>query len=221
MIVSIINTKGGVGKTTVAIHVATLFSRIGPTLLIDSDIQASAASWAAWRRETQHSSSPVTVCLMGKAVFNEGKTLSTNYQYTVVDAGGRDSHAFRSALLLSDVSIVPIGASSLDTSALTDVLTVVDEARDFNPKVRVKALMNRIDTRTKDTSELQAFLEEHHIPVFNTRVCERVAFRRSVNQGCIVHEFGKDPAAITEIDNLMREIDTLKKELSYENQASH
>lgn len=216
MIVSIINTKGGVGKTTIAIHIASLLSRTGPTLLIDGDLQASAASWAAWRRETEYSPSPVTVCLIGKAVFNEGKTLCTNYQYTVVDAGGRDSHAFRSALLLADVSIVPIGASSLDTSALTDVLTVVDEAKDFNPKVRVKALMNRIDTRTKDTSDLQAFLKEHHIPVFNTRVCERVAFRRSVNQGCIVHEFGKDPAAIAEIDNLMREINTLKEELSYE-----
>ncbi len=200
MIVSIINTKGGVGKTTIAIHIATLLSRTGPTLLIDSDLQASAASWAAWRRETQYSPSPVTVCLIGKAVFNEGKTLSVNYQYTVVDAGGRDSQ----------------GASSLDTSALTDVLTVVDEAKDFNPKVRVKALMNRIDTRTKDTSDLQAFLEEHRIPNFNTRICERVAFRRSVNQGCIVHEFGKDPAAIAEIDNLMREINTLKEELSYE-----
>ena len=217
MIVSIINTKGGVGKTTIAIHIATLSSRIGPTLLIDGDLQASAASWAAWRRETEHSPSPVTVCLTGKAVFNEGKTLSTNYQYTIVDAGGRDSHAFRSALLLTDVGIVPIGASSLDTSALTDVLTVVDdEAKDFNPKVRVKALMNRIDARTKDTGDLQAFLEEHHIPVFNARVCERVAFRHSMNQGCIVHEFGKDPAAIAEIDNLMREIDALKKELSYE-----
>jgi chromosome partitioning protein len=216
MIISIINTKGGVGKTTVAIHIATLLSQIGPTLLIDGDPQASTASWAAWRRETQYSPSPVTVCLISKAVFNEGKTLSSNYQYTVVDAGGRDSHAFRSALLLADVSIVPIGASSLDTSALTDVLTIVDEARDFNPKVRVKALMNRIDTRTKDTDELQAFLEEHHVPTFNTRICERVAFRRSVNQGCIVHEFGKDPAAIAEIDNLMREIDTLKEELPYE-----
>jgi len=216
MIVSIINTKGGVGKTTIAIHVATLFARGGPTLLIDSDLQASAASWAAWRRETQYSPSPVTVCLIGKAVFNEGRTLSTNYQYTVVDAGGRDSHAFRSALLLADVGIVPIGASSLDTSALTDALTVVDEAKDFNPKVRVKALMNRIDTRTKDTGELQAFLEEHHIPVFNARVCERVAYRRSVNQGCIVHEFGKDPAATAEINSLMHEIDSLKKELAYE-----
>jgi chromosome partitioning protein len=146
-------------------------------LLIDGDLQASAASWAAWRRETEYSLSSVTVYLIGKAVFNEGKTLSTNYQYTVVDAGGRDSYAFRSALLLADVSIIPIGASSLDTSALTDVLTVVDEAKDFNPKVHVKALMNRIDTRTKDTSDLQAFLEEYHIPAFNTRVCERVAFR--------------------------------------------
>jgi cellulose biosynthesis protein BcsQ len=48
MIFACVNTKGGVGKTTTAVHLAVMLSRQGKTLLIDGDTQASAASWAAW-----------------------------------------------------------------------------------------------------------------------------------------------------------------------------
>lgn len=50
MIYAVVNTKGGVGKTTTAVHLATMLARTERTLLIDGDPQTSAASWAAWRR---------------------------------------------------------------------------------------------------------------------------------------------------------------------------
>lgn len=49
MIFACVNTKGGVGKTTMSVHLAVMLARQGKTLLIDGDPQASAASWAAWR----------------------------------------------------------------------------------------------------------------------------------------------------------------------------
>ncbi len=51
MIYAVVNTKGGVGKTTTAVHLATMLTRLGKALLIDADPQPSAASWAAWRRD--------------------------------------------------------------------------------------------------------------------------------------------------------------------------
>jgi len=85
---AVVNTKGGVGKTTTAVHLATLLARQGPTLLIDADPQASAASWAAWRRDSGRSPSPTTTILVGKAVLDEGKTLAAGFAHTVIDAGG-------------------------------------------------------------------------------------------------------------------------------------
>jgi len=72
-IYAIVNTKGGVSKTTTAIHLATIFSRTGKTLLIDGDPQASAASWAAWRRETNFTQAQLQPVYLGKPFFLKEK----------------------------------------------------------------------------------------------------------------------------------------------------
>lgn len=202
-----VNTKGGVGKTTTAVHLAAMLSSHAPTLLIDGDPQASAASWAAWRRERDDAgASPVTTCLTGKSILSEGKQLSAGYKHTVVDAGGRDSAGLRSALLLAESAIVPVGASGLDAAAMTDLLSVVELARDFNPGLRVRVLLSRLDPRTKDVRDMKAFLTEQNLEVFTATICERVAYRRAVGEGCIVHEVGKDAAAIAEMNHFFDEV---------------
>lgn len=207
MIYAVVNTKGGVGKTTTAVHLATMLARQGRTLLIDGDPQASAASWAAWRRDNPaHSPSPTTTCLAGKAILSEGKQLATGFENVVIDAGGRDSAALRSALLLAQIVIIPIGASNLDAAAMTDLLEVVELSRDYNPTLDVRVLLTRIDPRTKDAADMLQFLQEQKLRVLPTKVCERVAFRRAIGEGAIVQELGKDQAAIAEMEAFFREV---------------
>jgi len=206
MIFAVVNSKGGVGKTTTAVHLATMLARTGKTLMIDGDPQQSAASWAAWRRDTDYQPSPTTTCLTGKAILAEGKQLATGFNNVVVDAGGRDSAGLRSALLLAQRAIVPVGASNLDAAAMTDLLTVVDLARDYNETLDVRVLLTRIDPRTKDASEMLAFLAEQKLTVLPTKVCERVAYRRAIGEGAIVQEIGKDQAAITEMESFFKEV---------------
>lgn len=205
---AVVNTKGGVGKTTTAVHLATMLARTDKTLLIDGDPQASAASWAAWRRETAHETSPTTTCLTGKAILAEGKGLAAGFAHTVVDAGGRDSAGLRAALLLANVAIIPVGASNLDAAAMTDLLEIVELAKEYNPELVVRVLLTRVDPRTKDAGEMLEFLSEQKLNVLNTRVCERVAYRRAIGEGAIVHEVakGKDASAITEMDSFLKEV---------------
>lgn len=206
MIFACVNTKGGVGKTTTAVHLAVMLARSGKTLLIDGDPQASAASWAAWRRETQFEPSPTTTCLTGKAILSEGRQLAVGFDHVVVDAGGRDSVGLRSALLLAQRAIIPIGASNLDAAAITDLLEVVELARDYNPALDVRVLLTRVDQRTKDAAEMMQFLVEHKLTVMRTKVCERVAFRRAIGEGASVQELGRDQAAINEVEAFFAEV---------------
>ncbi len=206
MKIAVVNTKGGVGKTTVVVHLAAMLAGKAPTLLIDADPQASAASWAAWRREAGREPSPTTTCLVGRAVFDEGKNLAAGFAHTVVDAGGRDSAGLRGALLLAERAVVPVGASNFDAAALTDLLEIVDLAKNFNQGLDVRVLLMRVDPRTKDTGDMLDFLRENQLRVLGTRICERVAFRRASGEGATVVEYGKDGQAVQEIKAFFDEV---------------
>jgi chromosome partitioning protein len=223
MRIAVVYTKGGVGKTTLAVHLATMFAAAplggsllragGPTLLIDGDPQASAASWSAWRRsdgpqraEVVHS--PTTICLAGRAVYDEGRLVARNFAHTVVDAGGRDSASLRGALLLAERAIVPIGASALDSAALTDLLEIASVARDINPDLQIRVLLARVDPRTRDAGEMLAYLAEQRLEVLDARVCERVAYRRAISDGLTVDELDgarRDAIAVEEMNAVFRE----------------
>jgi chromosome partitioning protein len=212
---AVLNTKGGVGKTTVAVHLATGLSRRKATagasaLLIDGDPQASAASWAAWRREaTSAVGGPITVRLAGRAIVDEGRRLAMGHMDTVVDVGGQDSAGLRAALMFAEVAIVPVGASALDAAAITDLLEVVELARDLNPELRVKVLLARIDQRTRDAADMLPYLCELGLQVLDVRVRERVAYRRAVGAGLVVSEMdgpGRDPMAVAEMAQLLEEV---------------
>lgn len=206
MIYAVVNSKGGVGKTTTSVHLSTMLARNGKILLVDGDPQASAASWAAWRREAGYGPSPMTVALSGKAIFEEGRNLASSYDHMVIDAGGRDSSGMRSALLLAGVAVVPLGASNLDAAAMDDLLAVVEEAKQFNEWLDVRLLLARIDPRTKDVCEMMSYLEGKGLNVLKNRICERVAIRRAVGCGATVQEKGGDVNAVAEMEAFFVEV---------------
>lgn len=207
-IYAVVNTKGGVGKTTTAVHIATMLSRAGRTLLIDGDPQATAASWAAWRRDTACNLSPTTTRLQGRAVFDEGKGLAAGFDNTVIDAGGKDSAALRSALALADIAIVPVGASNFDSAAMTDLLQVAKMVSEAGSPFDLRILLSRVDARTRETAEMLEFLQEQNLQVFSSRIHERIAYRRATGEGLIVDEMskGKDRTAIEEMDTFFKEL---------------
>lgn len=210
MIYAVVYTKGGVGKTTTAVHLAAYLAKRNRVLLIDGDVQASAAVWASWRHDMdlpRNSASPTTIALRGKAILDEGRVLATQYDHTIIDAGGRDSAAMRAAMLLADRLIIPMGGSGFDAEGVDGFTQLIEDARVFNPDLDARILLNRIDPRSNDVRDLRDYLDRRPIPYFNRVVGNRRVYARAVSHGLTAEEYRpRVGAAIYEMTKLYEEI---------------
>ena len=210
MIVTVGNTKGGVGKTTVALNLAIARARFGRDVwLVDGDRQGTAQAAIALRAETAQV--PAIAC----ATYPNGSTLRTQvlhqsarFDDTIIDAGGRDSTALRAALILSDVLLVPFQPRSYDVWALDDMAALVEEARTMRDGLRVLAVLNCADPgdRSKDNREAAAAVGD--LPQFEylpTSLRRRKAFANAAGAGLSVLEIvPPDKKAIDELTALVR-----------------
>jgi len=210
MIVACGGIKGGVGKTTVAVHLAVLAAKAGrEVLLIDGDSQGSASDFTAIRRETLGGNAGYTsVQLSGAAIRAEGMRLAPKYDEMVIDVAGRDSAGQRAALAMADVVVLPFLPGSFDIWGLEKTLALLEEARAYNVGLRTLALLNRADPFNRDNvAAVDTVGDIGNIQVLKARLGNRKAFRAATGQGLIVTEVKpRDDKAVTEIRSLFSEI---------------
>ena len=193
MIVTVGNTKGGVGKTTLAVNIAIARALAGRDVwLIDGDRQGTAQTAIAIRAEAGHQ--PGIAC----ATYPDGPTLRSQVQQQrakfddiIIDAGGRDSTALRAALILSDVLLVPFQPRSYDVWALDDIAKLIDEARAVRDGLRAFAVLNCADPGEASTDNADAAAAVAHLPQFEflqTPIRRRKSFANAAGQGLSVLE---------------------------------
>jgi chromosome partitioning protein len=126
MIIALLNQKGGVGKTTLAVHIATGLSQRGEKiLLLDTDRQGSAMDWAA-NRETP----PLfpVVGLPKPTVHRELPKLAGDYAHVVIDSPPHANDVARSVIMASDLILIPVQPSPYDVWATKDTVDLINEA---------------------------------------------------------------------------------------------
>jgi len=204
MILSILNQKGGVGKTTLAVHVATAVARQGArVLLVDADPQGSALDWSAMR-----SSIPLfPVIGLPKAILHrELPTLAADYDHVVIDGPPRVYDVARSAIMASDVVVIPVQPSPYDVWAAKEIVDLLHEAATFNENLKSAFVINRKIVNTAIGRDVTEALAGYPVRVLNTAIGQRVAFAESAGQGNTVLDLDLNSAASREVMALTREI---------------
>ncbi|RBI66114.1 chromosome partitioning protein ParA [Vreelandella sulfidaeris] len=216
MIITVGNTKGGVGKTTLAVSLAILRALSGRDVwLIDGDRQGTAQTAISIRSE--NGVAPGIAC----ATYPDGTTLRAQVQQQadkfddiIIDAGGRDSTALRAALVLSDVLLVPFAPRSYDVWALEDMAKLVDEARSVRDGLRAVAVLNLADPGNQSTDNAEAAAAVKEVSQFEylpTPIRRRKAFSNATGAGLSVQELKPtDKKAIDEINELYKYLFNIK-----------
>ena len=210
MIVTIGNTKGGVGKTTLALNFAVGRAREGRDVwLIDGDRQASALTAVAARDQGGHR--PAIACSSypdGRVLRSQMQLQAPKYDDVVIDAGGRDSTALRAALTLCDVLLIPIVPRSLDVWALDDMVELIEETCAIREDFPALAVLNLADPRGKDNDEAAEFIVG--VPALRylpAPVRRRKALASATGLGLSVAEYRPaDRQAIAEMDMLVNRV---------------
>jgi chromosome partitioning protein len=203
MIISFANQKGGAGKTTLATHLAHVIALAKrKVLLVDCDPQGSASGWAAAREEA----SPFPVVQMARDTLHRDlPAILKDYEHCVIDTPPRVSALARSAILASDLVLIPVQPSSYDVWAAGETVELVQEAQQFKPDIKAVFCINRRITGTAIGREIEAALSELPFPVLKTAIAQRVAFAES-SAGYTVLESAFNSTAANEIKTLSKEI---------------
>jgi chromosome partitioning protein len=190
VIVTVGNTKGGVGKTTLAVQLALGRALAGrDVLVIDGDRQGSAQMAVAVRAETGRV--PGLACVQyhdGAVLRAQVQRQAVKYDDVVIDAGGRDSTALRAALYLSDLLIVPFLPRSVDVWALADIAALIDEANGVRDGLRACAVLNAADPGvSSDNADAAAALADFpQLTLLDAPIRRRKAFANALGLGLSV-----------------------------------
>ena len=211
MIIALLNQKGGVGKTTLALHLAGEWARRGKRVtLVDADPQGSALDWSQQR---SRSGAPRLFGVVGLArdtLHREAPELARDADHVVIDGPPRVAGLMRSALLAADLVLIPVQPSPLDGWASAEMLALLAEARIYRPQLAARFVLNRCGARTiiaRDTAET---LADHNPPVLAATIGQRVLFATAAQSGQLACEFDDDGLAAREIAALASEIERLR-----------
>ena len=208
MIYGFLNQKGGVGKTTLAVNVAVQLARGGRrVLLVDADPQGSALDWAAQRARGEVPPVITVVAFPRDTLHREIGQLGVGFDDVVIDGPPRVEGLARSAILASDVVVIPVQPSPFDVWACAEVLGLIEQSVIYKPDLKSVFTINRRIVNTAIGRDVKAELRNHGPRLLDATVAQRVVFTEAAARGLAVSEADPGGVADDEVRQLTKELE--------------
>lgn len=203
MIISILNQKGGTGKTTLAVNIAREYTkRSFSTLLIDSDSQGSALRW----HEESGGELIDLTCLPVTTLDKDVIKFKDRYQRIIIDGIPRVSPLTVCAIKAADIVLIPVQPSPYDVWATEDLVRLVKERIEMTDgKLKAAFVVSRKIKGTLLEKEIIDQLNYFELPSFRNGTCQRIEYAKAVQEGRTVCE--QETEATKEIINIVNELE--------------
>lgn len=202
-VISVLNPKGGCGKTTLSTNLArALHERGSSVLIVDSDPQGSARDWHAANQDN-----PVPLVALDRA--NNLKSLPTmagSYDFIVIDGAAKLEDMIAAAIKASDFVLIPVQPSPYDLWAASDLVDFIKARRDVTDgKPGAAFIITRRIEGTKLGEDIFTTLDEYGLDVFEAAVTQRQVYPQTSAEGLTVFDSRNDKAR-EEIENVATEL---------------
>ncbi len=185
-IISVLNPKGGCGKTTISTGIArALHDRGQSVLIVDSDPQGSARDWHAANEDN-----PIELVALDRA--NNVKTLrsmAANYDYVVIDGAAKLEDMMAAAIKVSDFILIPVQPSPYDIWAASDLVDFIKARQEVTDGVPLAGfVVSRVVEGTRLGGDVRAALDEYALPVFDATITQRQVYPQTASEGLTVFD---------------------------------
>lgn len=205
-IITVAQQKGGSGKTTVTVNLATALLEQGKSVaLLDTDPQGSLGKWFMKRVEAYGDDPNLRFSTATAWGINyELRSLSAQTDFVIVDTPPKADSDLRPALRAADLVLVPLSASHVDIWATQDVIDLADRA-----SKRVCIVLNRTRSGTRLGAEVLEAVNEMDADVLKTSLGNRIVFAEALGNGLGAIESQKKSTAAEEVRSLAKEVERI------------